>query len=616
MNKKLKILFTIILLSGLLVWGCVESVTTPQAGKPSITINSPLTGDTVHVGENEIDYDASDYMGGEGLDKYEIFINDELLKTVQQNDDGTNPKLTLDIDSANFQTTISYFVNVANKEGIYATSEKQTDIYVGEKKIPPERPYNLVLNRGSTTNRVYLFWEDSSDNEDGFEIWRKGGTEGDFILLKKLQPNSISTYDILPSQSLVYYYKVRAFNEYGNSPYSNTVNSEGSSGFDLQAQALGASAVQLTWNDNSTDELGFRIQRTDPGTGEFEQLTVTSPNTTEYIDNDVIASTTYRYRIASFTSQTQSAWSNEVTVTTYANDVAPPGNLVADFNPSDGSVRVTWSDNTNRENGTLIERKNGINGSYKEIASTGTDVSVYNDFNVQESETYYYRARHTTTEGFLTKYSNEDSAFVPFLAPAAPTNLKIFEFTSGVEYGLSWTDNSENEDGFQLYRREGMTGNYNLVNQYGKNTQADNVIIPDSNKTYYFKVRSFRVRNIGDTLFSDFSNEVNTEGKASGINAPQNLTANYISNQQGQNGVQLNWQLNSTGHLGIVVERKSQYMSNFSEIDRKPASTVSYFDPDDTDLAPTVKYYYRVGTYDANDNKRYSNVDSLTVPVP
>lgn len=589
----------------------MESVTDPQG---VITLNSPLSGDTVHIGENEISYEAFDYMGGQGLDKYEIFLNDEHLKTVAQNDDGTNPELTLDIDSANFGETISYYVNVANQEGVYATSDKQENIYVGERKEPPEKPYNLILNRGSTTNRVYLFWEDSSNKEDGFEVWRKGGSDGEFVLLKKLKANTISTYDILPSQSLVYYYKVRAYNEYGNSSYSNEVNSEGSSGFDLQAQALGASAVQLTWNDNSTNELGFRIQRTDPGTGEFEQLAVISPNTTEYIDNDVIPSTTYRYRIASFTSQSQSNWSNEVSVTTYANDVPPPGNLSADFNSSDGSVTLTWNDNTSNENGTLIERKQGTNGNYKEIASTGTDVSTYKDFNVEESETYYYRARHTTTEGFLTKYSNEDSAFVPFLAPAAPTNLEIFEFDSAVEYGLSWTDNADNEDGFQLFRREGEDGAYRNIKQYSENTQADNVTIPDSNKTYYFKIRSFRIRNVSDTSFSDFSNEVNTEGQASGLNAPQNLNASYVTNPD---GVQLNWQLNSTGHLGIVVERKREDATSFTQVDRKGASTTSYFDSkSESNLVPTLKYYYRVGTYDNNDNKKYSNIDSVTIPSP
>lgn len=61
---------------------------------------------------------------------------------------------------------------------------------------------------------IKLFWKDNSNNEDGFEIYRKDGYV--FSLIDTTDPNVREYWDrgLLPGR---YYYYIRAFNEYGNS---------------------------------------------------------------------------------------------------------------------------------------------------------------------------------------------------------------------------------------------------------------------------------------------------------------------------------------------------------------------------------------------------------------
>lgn len=80
----------------------------------------------------------------------------------------------------------------------------------------------------------------------------------------------------------------------------------------LQAAALSASEIELTWTDGSDNEDGFEIQRGvaaapsppspgalpgDPPTASFEALTTVGPGETSYRDGGVAGGTTYRYRV-------------------------------------------------------------------------------------------------------------------------------------------------------------------------------------------------------------------------------------------------------------------------------------------------------------------------------
>ncbi|MEW6702199.1 MAG: hypothetical protein AB1298_05725, partial [Bacteroidota bacterium] len=116
-KKIIAILFPAILFIGF-SFGCVESLTdTATSTTPSIEIFSPKNNDTVKVGKNVINYKAADGSGGQGLTFYELYINKAFVKRIEQNTDGTNPVIYLEVDSLLIYSRINYSLKVYNKAG-------------------------------------------------------------------------------------------------------------------------------------------------------------------------------------------------------------------------------------------------------------------------------------------------------------------------------------------------------------------------------------------------------------------------------------------------------------------------------------------------------------------
>lgn len=84
---------------------------------------------------------------------------------------------------------------------------------------PPKAPSDLMATpRGQT--QIDLSWRDNSDNEDGFEIFRKIQGQS-YRPIKKLGANTKSYSDANLSPGTTYCYQVRAYNAAGSSDPSN-----------------------------------------------------------------------------------------------------------------------------------------------------------------------------------------------------------------------------------------------------------------------------------------------------------------------------------------------------------------------------------------------------------
>lgn len=74
-------------------------------------------------------------------------------------------------------------------------------------------------------------------------------------------------------------------------------------------------------------------------------------------------------------------------------EVTTPTNLTASRNSS-GGIDLSWTDNSNNEEGFKIERANSLTGTFSEIASVAAGVTTYIDtMNIDAATPYAYRVR-------------------------------------------------------------------------------------------------------------------------------------------------------------------------------------------------------------------------------
>jgi uncharacterized repeat protein (TIGR01451 family) len=91
----------------------------------------------------------------------------------------------------------------------------------------------------------------------------------------------------------------------------------------LNASALSQTRIKLTWNDNSSDESGFKVERSPDGSTSWSQIGATLANVAVYTDTNLTCNTPYYYRVRAYNTGGDSNYSNIAHVTTSACPLAP-----------------------------------------------------------------------------------------------------------------------------------------------------------------------------------------------------------------------------------------------------------------------------------------------------
>jgi hypothetical protein len=168
---------------------------------------------------------------------------------------------------------------------------------------------------------------------------------------------------------------------------------------------------------------------------------------------------------------------------------------------SDTQINVVWTAGDATHDTFTLQRKTGA-GEFATIESGLTDTS-YSDTGLGDGTEYTYRVAAVNAVG-ISDWSNEDSATTDVATPAAPTGFSLTA-TGATTADTAWTDNSDNETGFEVWTKEGA-GSFELYDTVGANEESLALADLLSETEYTGRVRAFRT--VGAvTKFSDWSNE-------------------------------------------------------------------------------------------------------------
>jgi hypothetical protein len=258
---------------------------------------------------------------------------------------------------------------------------------------------------------------------------------------------------------------------------------------ELKAVVTSASSISLSWQDKSTNEAGFNVERSTDG-HIFAKVATVGSNVTTRSDRHLVTAITYYYRVSAFNSGGMSGYSNTESVALTVP--MAPTNLTAKVAP-DGQVNLAWQDHSNNESAFQIERSSdGI--SFVVIAATATNTPRYNDINPVTGQNYY-RVTAKNNVG-LSNYTN--IATVVLTVPTAPTNL-----TATVDKGvvtIKWADKSNNETGFQVERSNNGSG-FAVIATTPTNAKSYKDPTTVTGQRYYYRVAA--KNNVGLSSYTN-----------------------------------------------------------------------------------------------------------------
>jgi peptidyl-Asp metalloendopeptidase len=191
-----------------------------------------------------------------------------------------------------------------------------------------------------------------------------------------------------------------------STPVAPTVPTAPSS---LAASATAYNSVTVRWTDNSGDETGFRLERSGNGV-DFSEIASLGAAATSFVDNGVVASSNYYYRVRAFNSVGNSVYSNTGSVTTPAVPAPAPEPTPAPAQPSsvaakngaDGSATVTWVDASTNETGFEVRREtwDAKRKVWKSLITVGTVPSGFTSLgDMSGNGTFRYTVRAVNSGG-------------------------------------------------------------------------------------------------------------------------------------------------------------------------------------------------------------------------
>jgi len=406
----------------------------------------------------------------------------------------------------------------------------------------------------------------------------------------------------------------------------------------LKATNIGKISFTLQWTDNSNNETGFELYSSSSATGTFSKLATFAGNTTSSLRSSATPNSTYYYKILSYNSKGKSALSPVLTLKTLPLEIpAVPSGLKTTSTPTLEKVNIGWTDNSINETGFYIYKSEGDNKHYIYLSKTAANINIFTDNHII-SNINYYKIRAYNADG-ASEYSNEflvefkvdttstnpipvdttkpipvdttkpipvdttkpipvdTTKPIVIRIPKAPSNINV----TSIGYDkvtIKWTDNSDNEVGFEI-ERHGPDSSLNIA-YFSAN--ANESVFTDTklkmNSEYSYIIRSFNKNG----FYSAYSNTVTI--KTLGLDPPK--APSYLKTTEvTQTSISLVWRDNSNNENAFYLKRYLASDSSNMIIVPLDPNVTSYTD---LNLLQGTSYVYSLIATNKAGNSPTSNI--------
>ncbi len=237
-------------------------------------------------------------------------------------------------------------------------------------------------------------------------LWQDIGSPTGYTLSRSLDGNTYVEIATLPAETssyndtglepdTQYYYQLEVSTGGGTKTIELESGTLPNAATDLQLQVLSAVGIELNWTDNSVTEDGYIVERSLSPGDDYEAIATLDPGTESYIDESLMAGTTYYYRVRAFNEQGVAPASNEEPGSTLsrplyyvdsdaagANDGSSWSNAFVDLsdavNAAEAGSEIWVAEGTYYPGGD-----NPLETSTFEIAQPG--INIYGGFNGTEN---------------------------------------------------------------------------------------------------------------------------------------------------------------------------------------------------------------------------------------
>lgn len=126
---------------------------------------------------------------------------------------------------------------------------------------------------------------------------------------------------------------------------------------DLTATPASQTRINLSWIDNSSNESGFKIERSPNGTSGWSQIATAGANVTTYADAGLTCGTTYYYRVRAYNAGGASGYSDVANTATSPCDAPSPAltSITPSAGINTGVIHITALIGSNFQSGMTVK---------------------------------------------------------------------------------------------------------------------------------------------------------------------------------------------------------------------------------------------------------------------